>query len=234
MMTTIPPSPGAPDCEENEGEEGTLRESVYDELRRWLILGKVAPGAGMSTRGLAQQLGVSQMPVRDALSRLAAEGAVAIRSKRKIVVAPMTPERLDEIIDCRLLLEPEAAVRAMPAIDAARIRTLKRIDAALDEAGDRGDINAYTEHNFRFHFTLYRAGGDTMLARMIETLWVQFGPLMRVIYGRVGTARLVDKHHLAIDALTRRDAAALREAIAGDIEDARQLVMNDRDALAPG
>ena len=59
-----------------EGEvTSSLREQVYEDLRYRLITGKIAPGVGISTRGLAQQMGVSQMPVRDALSRIAAEGA---------------------------------------------------------------------------------------------------------------------------------------------------------------
>lgn len=218
--------PSSESVAEPEGTS-TLRASVYEELRNRLVLGQVAPGAGMSTRRLAQELGVSQMPVRDALSRLAAEGAVEIRSKRKIVVAPMTARRLNEIIDCRLLLEPEAAARALPFFDAARIRQLRALDDALDTAEAQGNVDSYTEHNFRFHFEIYRAGGDTILTRIIETLWIQFGPLMRVITGRVGTSNMIDKHHLAMEAIANRDTEALRHAIAMDIEDARLLVGSD-------
>lgn len=222
------------DLSNDADEPTTLHAGVYDQLRQWLILGKVAPGAGMSTRGLAQQLGVSQMPVRDALSRLAAEGAVMVRSKRKIVVTPMTPERLNEIIDCRLLLEPAAAVNALPFLNAAKVRQLRTIDQALDAAEAQGATDAYIEHNFRFHFEIYRAGGDTMLTRIIETLWVQFGPLMRVIYGRVGTSNLIDKHHLAIEAIVNRDAEALHHAIAADVNDARDLIVaENRENFVP-
>src|ERR1700753_3204237 len=96
--------------------EPVLRASIYEELRRRMITGKIMPGVGLSTRGLALEMGVSQMPVRDALSRLAAEGAVAIRSKRKIEAPPMTAERFDDLLHCRLMLEPEAAVLALPQI----------------------------------------------------------------------------------------------------------------------
>src|SRR5579862_5269044 len=71
----------------------SLHGSVYAELRHRLLTGRIIPGVGLSTRGLAQELGVSQMPVREALSRLAAEGAIEIRSKRRITVPAMTPER---------------------------------------------------------------------------------------------------------------------------------------------
>ena len=205
-------------------ESSPLHASVYEELRRRMITGKIAPGVSISTRGLAQQLGVSQMPVRDALSRLAGEGAVEIRSKRRIIVPTMTSERLDEIMRCRMLLEPEAAMRALPAIDAARARELEIADAQVNAALESGDVNDYMENNFRFHFLIYHAGGTGILTRLIETLWLQFGPLMRVVYGRVGTVNLIDQHALAMDAILARDAERLRDAIRADIVDGIDLI----------
>ena len=204
--------------------EPVLHASIYEDLRRRMITGKIVPGVGLSTRGLALELGVSQMPVRDALSRLAAEGAVAIRSKRKIEVPPMNPERFTDLLDCRLLLEPEAAVQALPHITPAKMKQLREIDSALDTAMENGDVIAYMEKNFEFHFTLYRANERPTLNRLIETLWLQFGPFMRVVYGRYGTANLVDQHRVALDAIEAGDADALRRAIAGDIADGMGLI----------
>lgn len=204
--------------------EPVLHASIYEDLRRRMITGKIVPGVGLSTRGLALELGVSQMPVRDALSRLAAEGAVAIRSKRKIEVPPMNPERFTDLLDCRLLLEPEAAVQALPHITPAKLKQLREIDIALDAAMENGDVLAYMERNFEFHFAIYRSNQRPTLNRLIETLWLQFGPFMRVVYGRYGTANLVDQHRVALDAIEAGDAEALRRAIAGDIADGMGLI----------
>jgi DNA-binding GntR family transcriptional regulator len=201
-----------------------LHASIYEELRRRMITGKIVPGVGLSTRGLAVEMGVSQMPVRDALSRLAAEGAVAIRSKRKIEVPPMTAERFTDLLDCRLLLEPEAAVLALPHITPALLKQLREIDASLDVAMENGDVIGYMECNFAFHFNIYRANGRPILNRQIEALWLQFGPFMRVVYGRFGTANLVDQHRIALDAIEAKDAVALRRAIASDIVDGMGLI----------
>jgi DNA-binding GntR family transcriptional regulator len=209
-------------------DEPLLHTSVYEELRRRLITGKIVPGVGLSTRGLALELGVSQMPVRDALSRLAAEGAVLIRSKRKIDVPPMTQERFADLLSCRLLLEPEAAVAALPHVNAKTIKRLRRIDADLDRAIDGGDVIAYMECNFAFHFGLYQANGRETLNRLIEALWLQFGPFMRTVYGYYGAANLVDQHRVALDALEAGDADALREAIASDIADGMGLIGHSR------
>jgi DNA-binding GntR family transcriptional regulator len=205
-------------------EERLKHASVYDELRARFITGKITPGVGLSTRGLALELGVSQMPVRDALSRLAAEGAVVIRSKRKIEAPGMTEQRFTDLLACRLLLEPEAAVLALPHITPALLKRVKEIDARLDAAMERGDVIAYMECNFAFHFSLYRANGRPTLNRLIETLWLQFGPFMRVVYGRYGTANLVDQHRIALAAIEAGDSVALHAAIASDISDGMGLV----------
>lgn len=204
--------------------EPALHASIYDELRRRMITGKIMPGIGLSTRGLALEMGVSQMPVRDALSRLAAEGAVQIRSKRKIEVPAMTADRFQDLLSCRLLLEPEAAVQALPHISPALLKRLREIDATLDAAMESGDVIAYMECNFEFHFTIYRANKRPTLNRLIEPLWLQFGPFMRVVYGRYGTANLVDQHRKALDAIEKSDAESLRKAIASDIADGMGLI----------
>jgi DNA-binding GntR family transcriptional regulator len=216
-------SPAVPAAAEAEAEP-VLRASIYEELRRRMITGKITPGVGLSTRGLAIEMGVSQMPVRDALSRLAAEGAVVIRSKRRIEVPAMSAERFGDLLDCRLMLEPEAAVLALPQITPTKLRQLREIDAALDAAMRNGDVLGYMENNFAFHFNIYRANDRPIQNRLIEALWLQFGPFMRVVYGRVGTANLVDQHRIALDAIEARDPEALRRAIASDIADGMGLI----------
>ena len=197
---------------------------MHQELRRRFVTGKIMPGSTLSTRGLALELGVSQTPVREALSRLAAEGAVQIRSKRKIVVPPMTADRFRDLLRCRELLEPEAALAALPMIDKLRLKKLKSADDSIGRALKSGDVNAYMEGNYSFHFLIYSAQPRRTLLQLIETLWLQFGPFMRVVYGRFGTANLTDQHELMIRALRRRDAAGLKRALVADIRDGMGLI----------
>jgi DNA-binding GntR family transcriptional regulator len=210
-----------------------LHADVHQELRRRFITGKIMPGSTLSTRGLAQELGVSQTPVREALSRLAAEGAVQIRSKRKIVVPPMTAERFSDLLRCRELLEPEAAVAALPFIDGARLKKLKSVDDSIGRALKSGDVTAYMEGNFNFHFLIYAAQPRRTLLQLIETLWLQFGPFMRVVYGRYGTANLIDQHELMVRALRARDAAGLKRALIADIRDGMGLIGASGFAAVP-
>lgn len=204
--------------------EDSLNAVIYADLRQRLVTGRMAPGHELSTRGLAAELGVSQTPVRDALSRLAADGAVEIRTKRRIVVPVMTQERLDDLLRCRLLLEPEAAERALEHLDARRIASMREIDSALDRAIAERDADAYMRNNHAFHFTLYRAQPGATLTQLIETLWLQFGPFMRLVYDRLDSAHLNDQHQAALAAIAARDAQALRAAIAADIADGMGLI----------
>lgn len=212
-------------------DEG-LNASVYAELRKRIVTGHISPDHELSTRGLAGELGVSQTPVRDALSRLSAEGAVSIRSKRRVRVPEMTRERFDDLLRCRLLLEPEAAALAVSFLKPDDIVKLREIDSTLEAAIKSGDAATYMQANYDFHFVLYRAQPQKTLTQLIETLWLQFGPYMRVLYDRVPNNELNDRHQRAIVAIEARDADALREAITLDINDGMGLL--GRSDLAGG
>lgn len=223
--------PPAGEGHDRDGGDNLLHAGVYSNLRRRLITGQIMPGVALSTRGLALELGVSQTPVREALSRLAAEGAVQIRSKRALVIPPMTPERFEDLFRCRLLLEPEAAALAMPHLDAAQVLRLRSWDEHINAALRAGDVNSYMEGNFNFHFGIYRVHGRTTLNQLIETLWLQFGPYMRVVYGRLGTANLVDQHQRAIAAIAAQDEGELRAAVREDIAEGMNLIGGEVLAL---
>lgn len=214
------------DLADSADAPASLREKVYEDLRYRLITGRIAPGVGISTRGLALEMGVSQMPVRDALSRIAAEGAVEIRSKRAVMVPRMTTARFEEIMRLRTLLEPMAATAALPYITAELAREIQAADEATDTALEGGDVRAYMESNHRFHSLIYGAAPLPLALRMIESLWMQFGPFMRVVYGRYGTAKMVDQHRVAIAAIAAGDAQALAAAIAADIGDCADLMQD--------
>lgn len=214
-----------------KGSDEGLNASVYAELRKRIVTGLISPEHEFSTRGLAGELGVSQTPVRDALSRLSAEGAVSIRSKRRVRVPEMTSDRFDDLLRCRLLLEPEAAALAVPHLKPPDIQRLREIDATLESAVAARDAATYMQANYDFHFVLYRAQPQKTLTQLIETLWLQFGPYMRVVFGRVSSVKLNNSHQQAISAIQAGDAEALRIAIAHDISDGMGLL--GRAGLTP-
>ncbi|MEO1042001.1 MAG: GntR family transcriptional regulator [Pseudomonadota bacterium] len=201
-----------------------MHEQVYERLREALISGRLSPGRVLSVRGIAAEFDVSAMPAREAIRRLAARGALEFTGTRRVSIARMTEDKLDEIKAARLWLEPTLAERALIRLDGQPrdrkklLRELEKIDASLDAAIRRGDANQYSQYNSEFHFALYRASEATVLLDLVESLWMRVGPFMRVVIGRLGTSCLTDDHHKEIvQAIEEHDPDALREAVRQDI-----------------
>jgi len=224
-MPKRPPDTPAPRAVDDDGiDDGPLHDRVYRRLRDALITGRIVPGRAVTLRGLAQSLGVSPMPVREAIRRVSAEGGLVVGANRRVWVPDMDADRFDELVRTRTLLEPEAAVRALPHIDEARLDRLRAIDESIDTALAVGDVEGYMTGNHAFHFEIYAAAPSRVMVPLIESLWLQFGPFMRSVYGRLGTKVLVDHHVHAVDAIAARDAGRLAEAIRADILDGMKLI----------
>ncbi|MDG1995691.1 MAG: GntR family transcriptional regulator [Emcibacteraceae bacterium] len=194
-------------------------ETVYNSLYTSIISGHFEPGRTLTIRGLAEELGVSPMPIREAIRRLVALGALEMRSTRRVAVATMTDEKFKEIVTTRTLLEPEIAARALENCDEALISKLEIIDNEIADAITNGDANTYSLKNREFHFTLYEAANCPIMLRLIESIWLQFGPFMRIVVNHLETTLVSDQHVNALTALKNKDEAMLREAIRLDIYD---------------
>ncbi|MGD9799752.1 MAG: GntR family transcriptional regulator [Parvularculaceae bacterium] len=207
-----------------------VHEEVYARLRRAIIDGQLEPGRALSVRMLAAQFSVSAMPAREAIRRLVALGALEMTATRRIMIARMTPDRIDELTEARTLLEPRLAARAFDRTEgrrrarAALVSRLSAIDKRLDEAIADGDVAAYSKTNSDFHFTLYEAAKAPVLLGVVESLWLQTGPFMRVVVSRLGTSTLVDQHKEAIDALDAGDREKLQTALRLDIIEGMQRI----------
>ncbi|GAA0779300.1 GntR family transcriptional regulator [Roseibium denhamense] len=205
-------------------KRASTRAQVDQAVRTRLLTGRFIPGKSVTIRGLAADLGVSPMPVREVLQRLSAENVLEVKSNGRVQVPSMTPARFDEVLTARLLLEPELAVLALPSLSAADADALTEIDDDIDVRLSNGDAESYLRLNHAFHFAMYRASGSEVLLPLIDSLWLQFSPFMRTVYGRVGTANLVDQHKAAIAAIRDGNASALRAAIRADIQDGMGLL----------
>lgn len=220
-----PGAGGAPGLRETPREtpRETLGERVTTELRELLISGRVGPGDKLSLRKVAEALGVSMMPVREAISRLAADGALEVLPGRAVHVPVLTLAQFRELTRIRLVIEgfaAEEAARHAGAEDVARIGGFEQAFrlAAAEEPHDPGRMVAI---NRDFHFALYRAAGMPSLVEMIERLWLKAGPIlnldMRSEATRIKGGTAVEAHAGILAALKARDAVAARAALQGDI-----------------
>lgn len=194
-----------------------VHEQVFRELRDNILFGGFLPGRPVTLRGLASALGVSPMPIREAIRRLIAERALELHDNRRVSVPAMTREKFDQICFARSALEPELASRALPYFGSKELAELEAIDQSVDRSIETGDLESYMRSNCLFHFTLYRASRADTLVALVESIWLQFAPFMRSVYGRFGTARLDDQHRRAILAIEKRSEDELRSAIKEDI-----------------
>ncbi|GGO88060.1 GntR family transcriptional regulator [Marinobacterium nitratireducens] len=204
----------------------TVNQRVYRSLRNALMCGAIAPGRALTIRELAGLLDVSPMPVREALRQLAAENALEILGNRRVQVPRMSAMKFRELYEARIALESHAAERALPYIDQARIDELRRIDAEIDAAYFEGDHDRVSICNQRFHRCLYEANPHQVTVPLIESLWLQLGPFMRLATSQLDEHYQVDRHNEALDAIRSQDAFALRRAIAADIRDGNAFVVD--------
>ncbi|MFN3937178.1 MAG: GntR family transcriptional regulator [Gemmobacter sp.] len=194
-----------------------LRDDAYFALRDAFTRGAFAPGDTVSLRQLADQLGISMTPVREAVRRLVAEGALIDTPSRTLMVPPFDTRRMEDLKAARLALELLVLGQAMAAMTAG---TLAELAAVLDRPrqGPPGlpDLRA----NYDFHFTLYRASGSEVLLRLVEALWVQYGAYLNRIIAHPEAGRIAEHshHRELLAALHAGDAAAARRALAADIE----------------
>lgn len=197
----------------------TVQQWVFQRLRRTVMTGRFPPGQAVTIRGLAEAMGVSAMPVREALRRLVAERALVLLDNRRVRVPEMTAARFDQLVVARTLLECEAAARALPHADGAFIERLQALNRASDAAVEAGDTEAMIETNLAFHAALYGGWSDNVLLPLIESVWLQIGPFMRMALADLERHYPVDRHAQALVALQTRDEKALRAAIEADIRD---------------
>ena len=187
----------------------TAQEAVLTELRRLLVTGELAPGTPVRQETVAERLGVSRVPVREALKVLEGEGHVVYLPRRGYVVAELSAEDLTEVYRLRELLEAEAIRVAVPRLDDATLEEIEAVAHEVDGAGRRGDLAGMTAYNRDFHFLLFDAAGMPRLSRTLRQLW-DATDVYRSVYFAAGANRTRVKHdHAAIvDALRARDVRA--------------------------
>ncbi|PPB81861.1 DNA-binding GntR family transcriptional regulator [Albidovulum inexpectatum] len=191
---------------------------TYRRLRDMILFGQLAPGQSVTIQGLTSLLNAGMTPVREAIRRLTAEGALEFLGNRRVVVPQLTQSQLDELAHARLSIEPKLAKIAAQYIDDDDIIILKERDLEIDQAIATGDIHRYLLNNYQFHFTLYERAGAPILLSLARMLWLRSGPSLRVVCGRFGTANLPDRHSDTLAALRARDGDQAAAAIAADIE----------------
>ncbi|MBA4350691.1 MAG: GntR family transcriptional regulator [Rhodobacter sp.] len=206
-------------------------EVTYGRLRDMILFGHLQPGQPVTIQGLIRDLDAGMTPVREAIRRLTAEGALLPQGNRRVAVPQLTPALLDQLAFVRLTVEPKLAELAGRHLTPDLIDRLEVIDDAVDRTIRAGAVSGYLEANHVFHFALYEASQAPILVDIARSLWLRFGPSLRVVCARYGASALPDRHEEALTAMRAGDTVALARAIENDIQ---QGIDQIRQAQAQG
>jgi len=203
----------------------TQQDEVYGRLRQWVTVGRFVPGERLKIRQVAAEMGVGVMPVRAALQRLAAQGAVVNVPHAGVAVPRLTLAEFDDLTQMRMLLEGEAAERGALRLDADQRGQLQTLCERMQRALERGRTRDYLSANEDFHVLLYRAAGSPTLFALVDTLWLKAGPVSNQLFETPEAADSLNAaHEAALKALGRADSSGVRRAIEQDIFVAAQFL----------
>ena len=209
----------------------TIGDRVYLQLRDALITGRFDPGQALTIVALANSFQTSPMPVREALSRLAAENAVEIASNGSACVPKVSVERLDDICRARVAIEGLAAQLAAEMAGPNDFEVIERCMQEHEAASASGDIYEMLLRNRDFHFSLYAASRSEVLEQLIDSLWLRYGPYMRMLSAHIAPQLesgihndFSNHHHAIVGALRQRDGNAARKHLVADITGTQKLL----------
>lgn len=210
----------------------TLGANVLFQIKELLLTGQLMPGEQLSLRSTAEALGVSMMPVREAVYQLVADQALEVAPNRSVRVPLMTAAQFKEITDIRLQIEGYAVEQAAQHATPALIDTLSSLNAQLAREMDAPglDKSAVVLINKELHFSVYEAAQMPLLVKIIESLWLRIGPVLNYDL-RAGSERTKNKiavghHEKMIASLEQRNGQRAKKALHADIESAFKHILS--------
>lgn len=198
-------------------QRGEVQDRVLEKLRSGLMTGVFVPGQTITLRRLAEMLGTSPMPVRKAIHQLTAANALEILPNGSVAVPRVSAERLKDLTRVRQAVEGLAAELACANTTPALVRDLTAINARLRQAVRQRNIRESLEMNQRFHFTFYATARSPVLSPLIESLWLQVGPILYVSLADSDMPWDAVQHENLLEAIKSGRPAAARQAIVRDI-----------------
>lgn len=217
-------------------EFATKLDLAERQLLQLIASGEIGPGEPIRQSQLAERMGISPTPVREALRRLEAQGLVVLEPHRGVRVAEVEPHEMSEIYEIRAALEGLAVERAVPLMTQRQIQSVQNAQSRLEDAWAAGEPKLLVKFNYQFHTGIYRHSGRPRLIKLIDSLWPLFPwDSMSTIPGR--GPGIVEEHRAILDAICDRDATRAHQAMRVHMEAGAKALLAYRDlpaAAAPG
>ena len=201
----------------------TVKETVYRKLVMAIVSGEIAPGTPLLAQELADQFGVSLMPIRESLRKLEAGGFVVVQKNRRLVVRELSVKDLHEILKIRLDLELMAAREAVKNITKDEIN---RLEELMDEMDTAENPEEFFKANYEFHHTVYKTAKMPILKQIISDLWMRVSPYLHIYLASISPYRTpkIPYHDGILEGLRKKNSEEVCRYLAQDLEGAAELV----------
>lgn len=204
-----------------------LRELVFESLREAILNQQLEPGERMMEIQMAEEMGVSRTPVREAIRKLELEGLVVMVPRKGAYVAGLSLKDVADVFEIRRALEGLAAELAVDRITDDELENLERYLVKISEEIDRGDLNKVIETDTDFHTLLYQASRNQRLSQIINNLREQIQRFRATSLSNPGRMKeAVEEHRKIVEAISSRDGETARRLAQEHIENAENSMMN--------
>ena len=206
-----------------------LTSKVYQQIKEAIMSGRFQPGERVPIRQLAEKMGTSATPVREALLKLVSYGALDMKPAHPIAIPVMNKKAYLENRAIRVVNEGLAAAEAARNITRRQLNKLIKLNDEMIRAAKENRFNDSIAHNYAFHIEVCKAAGMPVLQEFIEILWLQIGPSLNLLKSRdvsnpkKGTSNY---HKDLLQALENRDPDAARQAMEKDLVEGGEILLD--------
>jgi DNA-binding GntR family transcriptional regulator len=213
----------------------TLTSMTVEALRERILRGIYPAGEPLRQDAVAADLGVSRIPVREALRQLEAEGLVTFSPHRGAVVSSLSLDEIEELFELRADIESDLLRRALPEILPEHLDRAKEVLDAYEVALTSGEVSAWGELNWQFHSTLYAPAGRRMTMGIVQKLHQHSDRYLRMQLALThGESRANDEHRAILAAVRKRDVHKSCRLLRQHILGAGGLLLNFLEAQRAG
>lgn len=213
----------------NSIQTPTTQELVYKELEHAIVTARIKPGERLVAEKLAKQMGISRIPIREAVGRLEARNFLTVQPNKGTTVNELSVKNLKEILEIRLLLELPAARKAAIAATETDVETIEQLNSQYVSAQQKNDADRALSVNREFHFTIYRGANMPILLSMIQNLWDQVSPYYHLMFRQTlfhdpHTGRAY--HKKIIEGMATNDPQKVSKWLEIDLVESTEFVMS--------
>ncbi len=203
-----------------------LRDVVFNTLRQAILKGELKPGERLMEIALADRLGVSRTPIREAMRKLEQEGLVVMIPRRGAQVACITEKDLNDVLEVRMALELMAIEKACKRMTDEEIQTMSKAARAFEETLAEGDLVKIAEADIAFHDSIYEAADNKRLLQVLNNMKEQmYRYRVEYLKDRTTGEQLIREHEELTEAIRARDIKKAQELSYCHLENQRQTII---------